>query len=261
MNEPKILLLDVESSGMVGYHWGRWDQRISQHQVIHESILLSYAAKWLGKKEMYCEGLCDFPGTMDERNDLPLIESLWTLLDEADIVIGHYVKRFDIPEINRRFTVHGLTPPSPYRMICTKEAAKRYFRFSSNRLGDLGEQLGLGGKLSHEGFEMWRKCFENDPAAWKKMLRYNKQDVLLLEKVYLRLRPFMQSHPNLGTFAHTSKETCPKCGSHSLQSRGYSFTNLGKYRRLHCQSCGGWSRGKVNELQKEERSGITAAII
>ncbi len=35
-----------------------------------------------------------------------------------------------------------------------------------------------------------------DPAAWKVMEKYNKQDVLLLEKVYDRLLPWIKSHPN-----------------------------------------------------------------
>jgi hypothetical protein len=258
MSDPKILLLDVETSGMTSYHWGRWQQNINQKQVIHESILLCYAAKWLGSRDMYSEGLCDFEGAMDERNDLPLIESLWTLLDEADIVIGHYVKRFDIPEINRRFAVHGLPPPSPYKMICTKEAAKRYFRFSSNRLGDLGEALGVGSKLSHEGFEMWRKCFENDERAWKKMMRYNIQDVKLLEKVYLRLRPYMSNHPNLGLYIE--RDVCPNCGGKHVQSRGTSVTRGATYQRYHCQNkvCGTWFRGSKRISAATSYRNITA---
>lgn len=255
----KILLLDIESSGMTAYAWGRWDQRISQQQVIQESYMLCYAAKWLDEKTMYSEGLIHFDGAVEAKDDRELCKSLWTLLDEADFVIGHYVKRFDLPEINRRFVVHGMKPPSPYKAICTKEMAKRYFRFSSNRLGDLGIQLGVGEKLSHEGFDMWRKCFEGDVGAWNKMLKYNAQDVKLLEKVYKRLLPYATNHPNLSTYAESSKEMCPKCGSHKLQSRGYVVSGMGRYRRLHCQSCGGWSRSRTNEMTKEAKGGITVS--
>ena len=35
-----------------------------------------------------------------------------------------------------------------------------------------------------------RKCLEDDAETWKHELEYNIQDVLLLEQVYLKLRPF-----------------------------------------------------------------------
>jgi len=240
MSGPKILLLDIESSGMVGYHWGRWDQRISQQQVIHESFILCWAAKWLNDKKMIVESMGDYPKLLADRNDEVIIHGLWDLLNEADIVIGHYIKRFDIPEINRRFAVHNLPPPSPYKMLCTKEQAKRHFRFSSNRLGDLGIQLGCGEKLSHEGFDLWRKCMEGDEKAWKKMVKYNIQDVKLLERVYLRLLPYMKNHPNLGVYAGES--VCTNCGSKHVQKRGESVTTTGVYQRMQCQDCGSWFR-------------------
>lgn len=237
----KILLLDIESSGMVGFHWGRWDQRISQQQVIHESFMLCWAAKWLDKKEMFTGTMADHPKHLERRDDSPILQDLWHLLDQADVVVGHYVKKFDIPEINRRFIVNGFGPPSPYKMLCTKEQSKKHFRFSSNRLGDLGIQLGLGEKLSHEGFDMWRKFMEGDAKAQKKMLAYNVQDVKLLEKVYKKLLPYMKNHPNLGLYAGES--VCPNCGSKKLQKRGTAVTGAGVFQRFQCSDCGSWHRG------------------
>jgi len=238
MNKPKMLFIDIETAGMISHHWGRWQQNISQKQVLEESYILSYAYKWGHERKTHVDGLINHEGAVVAHDDKCLMEGLWNVLDEADIVVGHYLNRFDIPEINRRFAVHGMTPPSPYKTLCTKAAAKKYFRFSSNRLGDLGEQLGVGGKLKHTGFEMWRDCFAGDTKAWSLMMRYNKQDVVLLEKVYLRLLPFMKNHPNMGVYV--GENVCTNCGSSHVQRRGTTTTNVGVYQRLQCQDCGSW---------------------
>lgn len=252
--KPKILLFDIETAPMLSYHWSRWQQNINQQQVVKESCILTFSAKWLDDKKVITRGLDDY-GTVESLDDSALCQELWSLMDEAAVVVGHYVKRFDIPEVYKRFSIHGFPPPSPFKAVCTKEAAKRYFRHSSNRLGDLGVALGLGGKLSHEGFDMWRKCLEGDPKAWKKMKAYNKQDVVLLEKVYKRLLPYMKNHPNLGTIVGGS--VCPNCGGSHIQSRGTSVTNTGVYQRFQCQNpqCGAWFRGaKRLEAPTEYRS-------
>jgi len=251
-NGPKILFLDIETAPQLSYHWGRWNQNISQKQVVEEGFLLCYAYKWLGdRKKAKVRGLDDIPVKNEEQ---VLVEELWDLIDEADIVVGHYVKRFDLPEIFRRFAFYDMKPPSPVRAICTKEQAKKHFRFQSNRLGDLGEFLGLGGKLSHEGFELWRGCLEWDPKSWKTMKAYNQRDVDLLEKVYLRLRPYMTTHPNLGAYKHTHEASCPKCGSENLQARGYATTQLGRFQRFVCNDCGGWGRVATSDMSKEQKA-------
>ena len=41
---------------------------------------------------------------------------------------------------------------------------------------------------------------KDDLKAWKKMVEYNKQDIVLLEKVYYALRPWDTYHPNMGVY-------------------------------------------------------------
>jgi hypothetical protein len=48
----------------------------------------------------------------------------------------------------------------------------------------LGHFLGIGRKLNHTGKALWLGCMSGDPKSWKKMRRYNQQDVRLLEAVY-----------------------------------------------------------------------------
>jgi hypothetical protein len=36
--------------------------------------------------------------------------------------------------------------------------AKKYLRLPSYSLDDMGDYLGLGRKMHHDGFELWKKC-------------------------------------------------------------------------------------------------------
>jgi hypothetical protein len=238
----KILLLDLETSPLEAYSWGpKWETNLIE--VTAQSQILSYSAKWFGGKSV-TRGQIDTkgykPGVV---NDEILVRELWSLLDGADSVVAQNGKDFDVRVMNARFVFYGLTPPSPYTVIDPKVEAKKYLRLPSNSLNDICDYYGIGRKVEHEGFNLWTKCIAGDKKAWKRMKRYNKHDVTLMEKLYILLRPWMKTHPNAGLF--TEGAVCPKCGSSRLQSRGSSVTSVAVYKRYQCQSCAGWSRGKV----------------
>ena len=74
------------------------------------------------------------------------------------------------------------------------------------------------------------------------MFKYNKKDVLLLEEVYLRLRPWIKSHPNLNMYSTVEGKYCPYCGGTSLKNRGRYVTQCGIYQSFECTKCNGISR-------------------
>jgi predicted RNA-binding Zn-ribbon protein involved in translation (DUF1610 family) len=88
------------------------------------------------------------------------------------------------------------------------------------------------------------------------MKKYNCQDVVSTLKLYLRLRPWIEGHPNLGVYDASDKPLCPKCGSEHLQRRGVARKQQGMYARFQCTSCGGWSRGKMMELPLKKRRNL-----
>lgn len=240
--KSKILFLDIETSPNLSYIWGHYEQNALE--VEEPWFLMSYSAKWLGgKQETKC--LMDYDGYENAlTDDVDLVNDIWQLLNEADIVIAHNGDKFDIKKLNTRFIFNGLTPPEPYRTIDTLKIAKRHFAFNSNRLDDLGEFLGLGRKIeTHK--KLWFDCMIGDRKAWEKMKKYNAQDVKLLEKVYFEFLPWISNHPNLGMYS--DELVCPKCGSDDIQFRGYSMNQTTKYRRFMCNSCGGWGRTTHNE--------------
>jgi hypothetical protein len=109
--------------------------------------------------------------------------------------------------------------------------------------------LGIGTKADTGGFKTWAGCIKGDPDAWATMKRYNKQDVDILEQLYLRLRPWSKTHPNLATLGNRPS-ACPKCGSEEGMTRwGYTYTGVARRVRYKCKSCGGCcSDRKIEKL-------------
>lgn len=196
----KILLFDIETSPLIGYTWGTFDQNVIQ--VKDEWTLLSFAYKWFGSKEVFCKT------RKGEKTDKALTKQLWHVMSEADIIIGHNGDAFDIKKAQAKFLEHGLPPLKPFKSIDTLKVARQRFKLTSNRLDSLGELLGLGRKLKTGGFDLWLGCMADKPKSWALMAKYNKQDVVLLEKVYLKLRPWAKGHPPV----HANKPGhCPRC--------------------------------------------------
>ncbi|HEX7129113.1 MAG TPA: hypothetical protein VF217_03475, partial [Rhodanobacteraceae bacterium] len=120
------------------------------------------------------------------------------------------------------------------------KTARSRFRLASNKLDFVAQQLGLGKKVEHKGHELWLGCMNGDAESWRVMERYNKQDVILLERVYDRLLPWIKGHPNHST--HSGDLVCPYCGGTHYQRRGEAVTAAGRYWRYQCKDCGGWFR-------------------
>lgn len=251
-----ILILDIETSPSVCYTWKMWKANISQDMLVEGGYMMSCAMKWLGEDEIY---YYESRGKDDSYLTAKVIE----YLDKADYVIAHNAEKFDIPYIKYRAVVNKVSPPSPFKVIDTLRIAKKEFLFTRNTLENLAIELGCGNKLKHEafsGFKLWSECLAGNNEAWNCMRDYNIQDVKTLEEVYMKLRPFYREHPNVGAENESLKPCCPTCGSHNVQSRGYYFTNVGKYKRLWCKDCGSWSRTRYGEGHIEVKKSILRSM-
>lgn len=242
MNGPKILLVDIETAPDVVWTWGVYQENaiaVKEHWYI-----LSFAYKWFGKGKVKVKGLCDYPGYKKGNDcETKLMVELHALLDEADIVVAHNGRAFDVKKINARLIDMGFDPPSPYKSVCTKADLKRVAMFSSNKLNWLSKQLGIGEKLLEQhDWDLWEGCMNGDRKKWAVMKRYNAHDVELLEELYIKISAWIQQ-PN-GALWHDGI-VCPNpsCGSKRVQSRGTQVAQTRKYRRYQCQDCGKWFRG------------------
>lgn len=242
----RILLYDIETAPNLVYTWGIYEQNVLE--VVKPWYMLCFAYKWLDEAQTHVVALPDFKAAYkkDPTNDYHLAEALHALFNEADVIIAHNGNAFDQKKVQAKFIEHGFDPPSHYRQIDTLKAARAAFKFDSNRLNDLGQRLGLGQKVSTGGWELWKGCIEGDQKAWTKMKKYNKQDVVLLESLYLRLRPWIANHPNVSTL-NDLMDGCPKCGSRDLHKRGIRYTKTTAYQSYQCNSCRGYCHNRLSE--------------
>ena len=254
---PKILIVDIETAPLRAYVWSRWRQNIYLDQTISEWFMLCWSAKWLNDPTIYGERLS--AEDVKNESDASIIEGLWKLLDQADIVIAHNGKRFDIPKMNSRFIMNGFPPPSPYKQIDTKEVSAKQFGFSSNKLDALLTYFGYEKKMDTD-FELWVKCMNGDEEALEYMLTYNKKDVTQLELVYLKLRPYIKGHPNLAVYYDIEAAQCGHCGSEDLVFNGFAFTNVSKFETFRCLSCGAISRKRTTEHNLKKRKNMLTTI-
>lgn len=246
--EAKILVFDIETAPILGYVWGMWEQNVALNQIKSDWHLLSWAAKWLDKPEVFYMDQRDAKNVEDDKK---ILKGLWELLNEADVVLGQNSKSFDTKKVNARFIINGLGPPSPYQQIDTKVLAKKYFAFTSNKLEYMADKLCTKKKSQHkefQGFELWRECLKGNKRAWDELRKYNIADILATEELYKKMAPWGPG-VNLNIYHSESVFRC-SCGSTNLLSRGFGFNLSGKYRKYQCKDCGGWcsEAGAKNNL-------------
>ena len=243
---PRILIYDIETSlqpvAVFGLAHNDW---INPDNILAERHLVSMCWKWLGEKKVYSVSLLDDPTRFDKdpHDDYHVVKVAHQVLQEADCLVAHHGDSFDKKYLETRMLVHDFSPLPPITSIDTKKVASSRFYFNSNSLNYIGQFLSVGKKIDTEK-GLWLDVMKGDRKAIRKMVEYNRGDVELLEKVYLKLQPYIQTHINRQLFGGVG---CPRCGSKKVQSRGLHRAISRVYRRWQCQRCGGWFRSVVNE--------------
>lgn len=255
-NKCKILFIDIETAPILGHLWSLWQNGIGLNQVVSDWYILSFTAKWADKDEII---YFDQSREDDIENDRGILSELWELLNEAEVVIGHNIKKFDIKKINARFILNGFQPPSTYRMIDTLDIAKRIFGFTSNKLEYLTSKLCTKYKKSKHkkfpGHELWRACLNKNPEAWVEMKDYNIFDVLSNQELYEVFMPWDNKLPNFDLYIDDPLDMS------DWEKNGYHYTQLGKYQRYRNKKTGQQRRGRTNLLNKEKRKTLLSNII
>jgi len=259
----KVLFLDIETAPIIAYVWGLWDQNVGLNQIETDWYVLSWSAKWLdsdGDEVIYR----DQKGKVDIEDDSEILKGMWDLIDQADVVVGHNLDKFDLKKLNTRFLMAGLQPPSSYKTEDTLKMAKSKFSFTSNKLAYLTDKLCTKyKKLNHgkfAGFELWKQCLAGNPEAWEEMQIYNKYDVLSLEELYKVLAPW-SSKVNFNVYTDDQEEeTVCSCGSKDFRLNGYAYTSSGKWQRYRCSSCGSEVRSGQNLLSTEKRKNLKRKV-
>jgi transposase-like protein len=258
---PKVLILDIETTPLEVYCWGLGEQHISYDNIIKDWSVLSWSAKWEHEDKVH---YMDTRHNRNIRDDKKIVQEIYKLMEEADIIVGHNAKGFDIGKLNARFKKYRLKRLSHFRVIDTLQIARKHFKFTSNKLAYLTAQFcSVFIKSSHAefpGMSLWTACLAKNMKAFKVMQDYNEKDVLSLQEMWTDLKEDgWDDTINYSVFNDDISEQCPYCASSNIQKvSGYRYKNNGKFQRYKCGKCGNGFQGKQNMLGKEKRQALKA---
>lgn len=242
-NKPRVktAVLDLETSPTLALVFRRWDANVNVDGIVEEPYILTYASLWRDNPD------CVLSGRATNHSDEKIVNELWHILDEADIVVAHNASRFDIGWMNMRFCYYGLPLPSPYKVIDTLKSIKRAFSLPSNGLDAACHFFGLHRKVSHSGMEMWKRCMiDDDEQAFADMLKYNIQDIYILLELLEKVENYSHNIPNMSLYENNlDVPLCTHCGGkHVVMSDKLYYTNTSAYELVYCEGCKRYSRFK-----------------
>lgn len=233
-NGPRVLIWDIETAGVQGLCADR-------------GFVVCFGWKFVGDPKTHCITVKDYPGKTIH-DDSKLLAAALDILEEADSLVAHYGEKFDRPYVEARLIKAGLPPIPNTRQIDTCLIARRKFKLSSNRLGNLAEFLEVPVKKMDKrgGWPLWwMEALRGDAKSIAKMAVYCKQDVDCLEGIYLKMRHVIPGKYLLNYAMGCGLIwTCPGCGGKQKQDRGVYWSEMTLYQRHQCKACGRWSRSR-----------------
>ena len=239
MKKPRVLILDIETSQIIAGVF-RTGKQVVTHDNLHGMFSVYCAAwKWLGESKIY--DVCVPKNNL--LNDKRVIKKLKSLVEEADIIVGHNLDAFDLKKINSKCLLYEMGPIELGNTVDTLKVARKHFAMPNNKLDYLAGILGVGGKLDNTR-GLWQRLLMGDATALVPMVKYNRQDVKIQEKVYKKMLPYITNHPNMNAFVDSDSLVCTNCGSDHVIKRGFKYTRAGKYQRYQCNDCGAVMRDR-----------------
>lgn len=187
-----VQFIDIETSLNQAYVFRTGKQSVNANQLTTTTKILTVAGGTMydlytkGKKSVWGISNHHFEETFkkDPHDDTKLLEKMWDILDEADVVVAHN-GRFDEGWLRGRFLELGWKQPSRFSLICTYQGLRKY-NMTSKKLDELSQNL-IGTKKITTDFNLWLRCAKGEVKAFEEMLKYNKGDIYdTMFKVYMR---------------------------------------------------------------------------
>lgn len=245
---PSILYLDIESTLNIAGVWGVGKVHLTFENILKERQVSIVGYAWNDEKvqELHFD-LNKYSYTKyDDDADKALLQKVSKLIEQADLIVAHNGKYFDVSVMRSRLIKHKLPDFMPTLIDDSYEKIKP-IGFNSHKLDYLGKYLGEGRKTEH-GFDLWVGIINKDRKSLDKQIKYCMQDVELLRKVYKRIVPYMKSSLNHAVFSGEA-EVCPQCGNKDCIRRGYKYSRLGKFVQFQCRNCGTYHTSGTNLIK------------
>ncbi len=253
MNKPKILFFDIETTPNLVFSWGIGKQYLTHDQIFKERKISCIGYKWAGSNTVTClkmnlkaHSLLQY----DDKGDEDILKEFLEVYSKADLAVGHNALRFDIAHIKARLLRHGLPDITPVILDDTYLATAT-INFNCSKLDYLSKYLTTDRK-QRVGFSLWVDVMMGSATALDKMAAYCKKDVIVLEQLYNKLKPFIKSKLNQSVLLN-NPEVCPSCGEAKLSKNGFRRTNAGLYQRFMCYGCGKHCTNGVGMLVKSKQ--------
>ena len=229
----KRLFFDIETSPNVVYSWRiGYNLTLTPDNIIDERKIICISYKWEDSDKIY--SLKWDKNQCDKQMLIDFIEQV----NQADELIAHNGDRFDIKWIRTRCIFHRIPMFPQYKTLDTLKKAKNGFNFNSNKLDYIAQFLGVGAKVKHSGFDMWKKVMKNDPEAMDEMVNYCEGDIIVLEDVYFTMQNYIKTNTHNGVINNNLKYSCPNCGSEHSELLKNNVTAMGTIKRLmECNDC------------------------
>jgi DNA polymerase elongation subunit (family B) len=240
--DRKRLFFDIEVSPNIGFFWQSGHQiSVGYDSIIKERAIICICYKWEGKSKVYSLKWDS------KQNDKKMIQDFIKVADGASELIGHNGDRFDIKWVRTQALKHGIEWTPYINTIDTLKIARNSFKFNSNRLDYLGKVLLNRGK-TETGYDLWKNiCLNNCEKSINKMIKYCKNDVILLEQVFEKFRPYIK--PKLSYAGDRGK--CPECDSDNLKINRTSYLPSGNKKvQFRCIDCSTYHTRIIIEPKK-----------
>jgi hypothetical protein len=247
------LFLDFECAPVIGHVWGLFNQNVGLNQIKKDWHLMSAALSWDGEDKIH---YLDQRNSKNIENDKALCKFIIGFINQADFLIGHNIKRYDLRKLFARCIKWGLNPPKKCQIIDTLQIARKHFAFTSNKQAYIADYLDVKRKDEHRdfpGFDLWSECLKGNPKAWRAIKVYNCDDLIGLKGMWKKLQPWEG-----GTFSqYVDHGHLCKCGSKNLKKKGFNYSKTGKFQAFRCMDCGAYSQSSHNLLDKLRKASIT----
>ena len=233
MPKLKRLFWDVETSPNIVLSWRCGGKIFIDHQnIIQERAIICICWKWEDGKRVNAL-------TWDKGDDREMVAKFASVVAQADELVAHNGDKFDLRWFNGRNLIHGLDPVPHGKTVDTLKIARKHFYLNSNRLDYLGSLLLGEGKIKTD-FSLWRRILlDNEELALGEMVRYCKKDVVLLQRIWERLRDYETPKTHAGvllTGNPSDRWTCPHCASVDVKKSKTNTTAKGMVQ--HQMKCG-----------------------
>jgi len=219
------MFYDIETSLQVHLHWGAgYQQDLNYKSIVKERQIICVCWKWEGEKKVHS---LDWGKGCDKK----LLQRFIKEMNRATELVAHNGDRFDLKWIRTRALFHGIDMRHKYDTVDTLKEAKKYFRFNSNGLDYITRLLNVGGKIETGGWEAWEQItLYNDKKHLKQMIKYCKNDCVILEKVFNKLKKYTEPKIHRAALVDNERWTCPDCGNEHLAIQKERVTKTGVLR-------------------------------